>query len=187
MVVGWRTVPPAAWLRVAPSAEVGELEWMVQVGPAGGTERCRLPCERQITNGCAIWTSRLGVVCCRVGKKPSLRGVHRNPIGVQLIVPTAAGLRAKRCKSCCRKPAPTVSSRRRRDRKVACAWFAPRARLNLSMRTWIRRMRRTSWLDAWLPPRLSNLHHFSTPGGELLSRISPRSSSNKPMDPRPAL
>ena len=30
MVVGWRTVPPAAWLRVAPSAEVGVLEWMVQ-------------------------------------------------------------------------------------------------------------------------------------------------------------
>ena len=118
MVVGWRTVPPAAWLRVAPSAEVGELEWMVQVGPAGGTERCRLPCERQITNGCAIWTSRLGVVCCRVGKKPSLRGVHRNPIGVQLIVPTAAGLRAKRSQSCCRKVAPTVSNRRRRERKL---------------------------------------------------------------------
>ena len=53
-MVGWRTVPPAAWLRVAPSAEVGEQEWMVKVGPAGGTERCRLPCERQITNGCAI-------------------------------------------------------------------------------------------------------------------------------------
>ena len=65
-----------------------------------------------------LTTYRLGVVCCRVGKKPSLRGVHRNPIGVQLIVPTAAGLRAKRCKSCCRKAAPTVSNRRRRERKL---------------------------------------------------------------------
>ena len=51
VVLRWRTVPPAAWLRVAPSAEVGELEWMVQVGPAGGTDGAQPPCERQITNG----------------------------------------------------------------------------------------------------------------------------------------
>ena len=53
MVGGWRTVPPAAWLRVAPSAEVGELEWMVQVGPAGGTDGAQLLCERPFCTGCA--------------------------------------------------------------------------------------------------------------------------------------
>ena len=36
MVVGWRTVPPAAWLRVNPSVEVFELEWMAQADFAGG-------------------------------------------------------------------------------------------------------------------------------------------------------
>ena len=64
------------------------------------------------------WSSRLGVVCCRVGKKPSLRGGRRNPIGGPLFVPPAAGQRAVRSKSCCRKTAPTVSSRRRRERKL---------------------------------------------------------------------
>ena len=36
MVLRWRTVPPAAWLRVAPSAEVFEAEWMAQADFAGG-------------------------------------------------------------------------------------------------------------------------------------------------------
>ena len=34
--LGWRTVPPAAWLRANPSVEVFELEWMAQADLAGG-------------------------------------------------------------------------------------------------------------------------------------------------------
>ena len=51
VVLSWRTVPPAAWLRANPSVGVSALVWMVQVGPAGGDERCTTAYERPRCTG----------------------------------------------------------------------------------------------------------------------------------------